>query len=107
MLHHHCRCCAAAAVCRRCSSASWCHSPLTNYSLPTAQCYLQVLSLRSTNDAVRAAAIEASADLTARERTLALAAEAPAALGALIDAWEGVADALTGRLVCNLYRLRN
>ena len=59
---------------------------------------MQVLSLRSTDDEVRAAAIEAAADLTARERTLALAADAPAALGALMDAWEGVTDALTGRL---------
>lgn len=53
-----------------------------------------VLSLRSANDAVRAAAIDAIADLTARERTLQLAAEAPGTLGALIDLWEGITDAL-------------
>lgn len=58
----------------------------------------QVLSLRSRNDAVRAAAIEAAAELTGRERTLATAVEQPATLSALIDLWEGVTDALTGRL---------
>lgn len=55
-----------------------------------------VLSLRSTHDGVRAAALETAAELTASERSLALAAESPAVLSALIDLWEGVADALTG-----------
>lgn len=55
-----------------------------------------MLSLRSRNDEVRAAAIEAAAELTARDRTLVLAVEQPAALSALIDLWEGVTDALTG-----------
>lgn len=61
--------------------------------LPSAQ---QVLSLRSRDDAVRATAIEAAAELTARDRTLSLAVEQPATLSALIDLWEGVTDALTG-----------
>lgn len=58
----------------------------------------QVLSLRSRDDAVRAAAIEVAAELTGRERTLATAVEQPATLSALIDLWEGVTNALTGRL---------
>lgn len=57
---------------------------------------LQVLSLRSTHGGVRAAAIEAAADLTPRAQTLVLAAESPAVLSALLDLWEGVTDALTG-----------
>lgn len=61
-----------------------------------------VLSLRSANDAVRVAAIETAAELTARERTLQQAAQEPGTLSALIDLWEGVTDALTGggRLPC-------
>ncbi|KAL4439824.1 hypothetical protein ABPG75_002825 [Micractinium tetrahymenae] len=53
-----------------------------------------VVSLRSSSDEVRAAAIEAAGELSARERTLQLAAEAPGTLGALMDLWEGITDAL-------------
>lgn len=63
---------------------------------PSLPSLLQVLSLRSRDDAVRAAAVEAAAELTARDRTLAVAVEQPATLSALIDLWEGVTDALTG-----------
>lgn len=63
---------------------------------PSLPSLLQVLSLRSRDDAVRAAAVEAAAELTARDRMLAVAVEQPATLSALIDLWEGVTDALTG-----------
>ncbi|KAL4423628.1 hypothetical protein ABPG77_009215 [Micractinium sp. CCAP 211/92] len=53
-----------------------------------------VASLRSSSDEVRAAAVEAAGELSARERTLQLAAEAPGTLGALMDLWEGITDAL-------------
>lgn len=60
----------------------------------------QVVSLRSSSDEVRAAAVEAAGELSARERTLQLAAEAPGTLGALMDLWEGITDALLGE-PCN------
>lgn len=59
---------------------------------------MQFVSLRSSNDAVRAAAIEAAGDLTASQRMLELAAESPPLLSALIDLWEGITDALPGEL---------
>ncbi|EFN51132.1 hypothetical protein CHLNCDRAFT_141330 [Chlorella variabilis] len=60
------------------------------------------LNLRSSSDAVRAASIEAAAEVTAHERTLQAAAESPALLSALIDLWESITDALTDEtdLVC-------
>ena len=66
--------------------------------------HLQVVSLRSSHTGVRAAAIEAAADLTvgggeagsADRRLLQLAADSPALLSGVLDLWEGVADALTG-----------
>jgi hypothetical protein len=58
----------------------------------------QFVSLRSSNDAVRAAAIEAAGDLTASQRMLEMAAESPPLLSALIDLWEGITDALPGEL---------
>lgn len=61
---------------------------------------LQVASLRSSSDEVRAAAVEAAGELSARERTLQLAADAPGTLGALIDLWEGLTDALLGEAHC-------
>lgn len=100
--------CAAACTCASCSCAA--PRVLSPSFLPPSRTHpapalparppavTQVLSLRSTDDTVRAAAIEAAAELTGRERTLALAAEQPGALSALIDLWEGVTDALTGAL---------
>ena len=94
----------AGKACKRCSWAGG--QGVCRRRLPRPRCPLhstalsprcaQVLSLRSRDDEVRAAAIEAAAELTARDRTLALAVEQPAALSALIDLWEGVTDALTG-----------
>ena len=67
-------------------------------SAPPAPCLprSQFLNLRSSSDAVRAASIEAAAEVTAHERTLQAAAESPALLSALIDLWESITDALTG-----------
>jgi hypothetical protein len=64
----------------------------------------QFSNLRSSNDAVRAAAIDAAAELTARERGLQMAAGSPALLSALIDLWEGITDALTGGCIARVPR---
>lgn len=56
---------------------------------------LQVISIRSTSDAVRAAAMECCADLVAAGHILALAAASPGLLSGLIDAWEEVTNGLT------------
>ncbi len=65
----------------------------------------QVISLRSTSDAVRAAAIDCCAELAAGGfgagagaeggHLLSLAAQSPGLLGGLIDAWEAITDGLT------------
>lgn len=55
----------------------------------------QVISLRSTSDAVRAAACTCFAELAVGGAVLAPAASSPALLGALIDAWEAITNLLT------------
>lgn len=85
-------CMAAAAARLRKSSA-----PPTHPSHPPHVPHPsgQVISLRSTSDAVRAAAIECCAELAAVDAVLALAADSPALLSGLIDAWEMVTNGLT------------
>ena len=71
------------------------YPPPTPLLRPPTPPPLQVLQLRSTSDAVRAAVVEAAAELASRGAALTQAASAPALLGALIDLWEGIAELLT------------